>query len=315
MALTGSRAGMPFTGVATFARAPLVADPSLLEADFAVYGFPFDCSVGYRPGQRLAPRAIRDMSTRYAMDWGAVNPGYWDVEEKRWLLRGCRLADVGDVDPLYFDLDHLDRSAGDLIGAALRAGAVPVGLGGDHSVTFPMLRAFAGMGDISVVQIDAHLDYTDQIGGFTRANSSPIRRAVELPFIKDVAVLGARGLRTNPEAFQAATARGNRIVLQSQIRGLGIQAALDALPTGKQVYVTIDIDALDPSVAPGTSSPEWEGMGVGEVRTILREVARRNRVVGIDLVEVNPYLDPGGATALLGARLLIEMMAWVHESQ
>ncbi len=315
MPMCSARAGMAFTGIATFARAPYVSDLSRLEADFAVYGFPFDCAIGYRPGQRLAPRAIRDMSTRFAMNWGPENPGYWDIEEDRWYLKGCRLDDVGDVDPLYWDTDHLDASARQLIGGILRAGAVPVGLGGDHSVTYPMIKAFEGTGDLAIVQIDAHLDYTDEIHGFRRANSSPIRRAVELPFVKDVTVLGLRGLRTNKEAYEAAKARGNRMVLQSQIRREGIEAALAALPQGQRVYVTIDIDALDPAVAPGTSSPEFEGMSVTELRAILRRVAETNQVVGIDLVEVNPYLDVGNQTSLLAARILVELMAWVHAAR
>ncbi len=307
------RADMAFTGVATFARAPYVTDLASLNADFAVFGFPFDCAIGYRPGQRLAPRALRDMSTRFGMNWGPENPGYWDIETGRRYLQGCRLADVGDVDPLYFDLDHLDRSAKELVGSILRAGAIPVGLGGDHSVTYPILKGFEGAGEITVVQIDAHLDFTDQIGGFTRSNSSPLRRASELPHIGEIITLGVRGLRTNPEAYEAAVARGNRIVRQSEIRQSGIGAALGALPEGKRVYVTIDIDALDPSVAPGTSSPEFEGMSVTELRQILAQVARQNQVVGFDLVEVNPYLDTSGLTSLLGARLLVEFMAWVHQ--
>lgn len=310
-----TRAGMAFTGIATFARAPYIPDPAQLQADFAVYGLPFDCAIGYRPGQRLAPRAIRDMSTRFAMNWGPENPGYWDIEEDRYYLKGARLADVGDVDPLYFDLDHLERSAREVIGGILRAGAVPVGLGGDHSVTFPMIQAFEGAGDLSVVQIDAHLDFTDEIHGFTRSNSSPIRRASELSFVKDVTVLGIRGLRTNPEAYAAARNRGNRVVLQSQIRREGIEAALGALPKGKRVYVTIDIDALDPAVAPGTSSPEFQGMSVEELRAILRRVAETNQVAGIDLVEVNPYLDVSGMTSLLAARTLVEFMAWIHANR
>lgn len=313
--MTVNRAGMAFTGIATFARAPFVPNLTELAADFAVFGFPFDCAIGYRPGQRLAPRALRDMSTRFALNWGPENPGYWDLETGHWHLQGCRLADAGDVDPLYFDLEHLDRSAKEMISGILRAGAVPVGLGGDHSVTYPILKGFEGCGDLDIVQIDAHLDFTDEIQGFTRSNSSPIRRASELPYIKEITTIGVRGLRTNPAAYEAAVARGNRIVRQSEIRRSGIEAALRALPEGRQVYVTIDIDALDPAVAPGTSSPEFEGMTVTEVRQVLAEVARRNRVIGFDLVEVNPYLDNAGLTSLLGARLLTEFMAGVHQSR
>jgi agmatinase len=311
-----SRGNMPFTGIATFARAPYVTDLRQLKADFAVYGLPFDGAVGFRSGQRMAPRSIRAMSTRFGMPWGPANPGFWSVEEDRWYLQGATAADVGDVDLLYYDQEHLDRSTAELVGAVLDAGAVPVGLGGDHSVTYPMIQAFERrVQELSVVQIDAHLDFTDDMSGFRRSNSSPLRRAAEHPFVRDITVLGLRGLRTNREAYAASLARGNRLVLQSQIRRDGIVAALGALPSDREVYLTIDIDALDPSIAPATSSPEWEGMNMTELRAILREVAARNRVVGIDLVEVNPYLDIGEMTSLLAARILLELMGWVHAAR
>jgi agmatinase len=306
-------AGMPFTGIATFARAPYVTDLTQLSADFAVYGLPFDAAVGFRPGQRLAPRSIRDLSTRFAMPWGAENPGCWSIEEERWYLKGARLADVGDADPLYTDLEHFDRSVADLVGSILDRGAIPVGLGGDHSVSFPALMGFAGRGEVEILQLDAHLDFTDRIAGFPRSNSSPFRRASELDFVGGITVLGARGLRTNPEAHQAALARGNRIVTQRAIREGGLATALAAVPQSKRLYISIDIDALDPSIAPGTSSPEWEGMSLTELRAILKRACEQNEVVGLDLVEVNPYLDPNGMTSLLGARILVESMAWIHD--
>lgn len=409
---------MPFTGIATFARAPYVP-PEALQAgqvDFAVIGVPFDAAVGFRPGQRLAPRAIRDLSTRYALPWGPDNPGYWDIQDDRWYLEGCRLVDLGDADPLYTDLEHLDRSVAALVGAALRAGAVPVVLGGDHSITYPVLRAYGellqasagpgsaarygdeggglgssqgnGGGRLHILQIDAHLDFSADVAGFLRSNSSPFRRAAELPYVGTITVIGVRGIRTSPEAYAAAARRGNRIVTMGEWRaawarraaipagvgpsggphpgtaadsgagarvggatgsGAGAGPAggtgshgrtspgggepagsrlgrppapgddanplvpfLAAIPPGEPLYISLDIDGLDPAVAPGTSSPEPGGLTYEEVREILRLAASRARVVGIDIVEVNPYLDPGGMTALLAARLAIEAMAFSH---
>lgn len=322
------RANMPYTGIATFARAPHVLLPEGAEAvaqlppDFVVYGFPFDCAVGYRPGQRLAPRAIRDMSTRFAMEWGPGNPGFWDIETDNWYLQGASLVDAGDVDPLYFDVDHLDASAAALVGTAAGVGAVPVGLGGDHSVTFPMIQGLAPLfrpgGQFSgrklhIVQLDAHLDFTDTMAGtFVRSNSSPIRRASELEFVGGVTCIGLRGLRTNPQAYQASVERGHSLVLMKEIRERGLDAALDAIPEGELVYLTLDIDVLDPAVAPGTSSPEPDGMTYAEMRSLLRATARRNQVVACDVVEVNPYLDVGNLTCLLAARAAVEMMAFIY---
>lgn len=315
---------MPFAGIATFARAPYQASPAPGSADFAVYGIPFDCAVGYRPGQRLAPRAIRDMSTRLALPWGEQNPGYWDVQEDRRYLEGARLVDAGDVDVHYFDLERLDAATDALVGGIIGAGAVPVGLGGDHSVTFPAIAAlaplFAPGGPLAgrrlhIVQVDAHLDFTDQIEGFVRSNSSPIRRAAALPYVGGVTVLGVRGIRTNPEAYAAAEQRGHRMVLMQDIRSHGMAAALAALPAGEPVYLTLDIDGLDPAVAPGTSSPEPDGLTYAEARAIAQVTAAQNQVVAMDVVEVNPYLDPGGLTSLLAARLALESMAFVHTAK
>lgn len=341
--MTVPAAGMPFTGIATFARAPLAgapftapaaappdrpmtaapppAAPDPAGAGFAVYGIPFDCAMGYRTGQRLAPRAIRDMSTRLSLPWGPDNPGYWDVAEDRWYLKGARLVDAGDADPLYFDTDHLDASVAELVGRILAAGAVPVALGGDHSVTFPAIGALAPLfapggplhGEkLHIVQLDAHLDYTNAIQGFARSNSSPIRRATELDFVGEVTVIGIRGIRTNPEAYQAAVDRGNRVVLMRTVREHGLAAALGALPAGAPVYLTLDVDGLEPAAAPGTSSPEPGGLTYDEVRAILQATAARNRVIALDVVEVNPYLDVAGMTSLVAARLMVEAMACVH---
>jgi agmatinase len=299
---------MPLSGIATFAGAPAVSPSALAAArpHFAVFGVPFDCGVGYRPGQRLAPRAIRDASTRYRLPWGDDNPGYWDVEDGRRYLAGCRLVDAGDVDPLYFDLAALDARTEALVGAILDAGAVPIGLGGDHSVTYPILRAFGRLGaPLDVLQIDAHLDFSAAVDGFPRSNSSPLRRAAELGWLGGVCVVGVRGIRTSPEAYAAAQARGHRIVLARD----GLEAALAALPAGRPLYVTVDVDGLDPAVAPGTSSPEPGGLSWREVRALLAAALARNRLVGADVVEVNPYLDPTGVTALLAARLAVELMA------
>lgn len=320
--------GLPFTGVATFARAPFVPLPDTtgaltsLRPHFAVYGLPYDGSVGFRPGQRLAPRTIRDLSTRFAMEWGPDNPGFWDLDRDEWFLKSAGLVDVGDVDPLYTDLDHLDASAAALIGTVIDAGAIPIGLGGDHSVSFCAIRALAPLfapggryagQQLEIVQIDAHLDYTDTVGGtFTRSNSSPMRRASELDFVGGITCLGLRGLRTNHEAHRASIADGHRLVTMQQIRTHGLDAALAALPEGRLIYLTLDIDGLDPTVAPGTSSPEADGFTYAQVRELLRAALGRNQLVAADIVEVNPYLDVANMTSLLAARAAVEIMAFSY---
>lgn len=317
-------AGLPYTGVATFARAPFVARDGEWAADAAVLGVPYDWGVGYRPGARAAPRALRDASTRYALP----AEGFWDVETGRHRLRGLRLIDVGDVDVVYLDAEESFARIAEAVRTIVARRALPLVLGGDHSITFPAvagLREAFGEGGrfggarLHILQFDAHLDFRDELLGVRLANSSPIRRASELPYVGRILNVGVRGLRTSPGDFRAARARGATVVLARDVHeavrrgGLsGLAALAEALPEGEPVYVTIDVDGLDPALCPGTGSPEPDGLTYGEVKTVLRAVGDRMPIVGIDLVEVNPFLDPTGRTALIAAELLLEALsaAW-----
>jgi arginase family enzyme len=194
--------------------------------------------------------------------------------------------------------------------AALRRRArLPVFLGGDHSVTYPVLRAYADEPELHVVQIDAHLDFTLERNSTRYSNSSPFRRASEeLPGLRQVTTLGLRGLRFDREAIEAARARGNVLVPAWEMAG---DEHLSRLPEGRRVYLSIDLDALDPAVFPATSSPEPDGLSFRQVLAIVQETAHRNTIVGLDIVEMTPHLDPSGNSSLLAARLLIEAVAAV----
>lgn len=303
---------LTFTGPATFFKAPFEPLERLGEVDAAFLGLPYDFAVGYRPGARFAPGALRAASGRYA-----VGPeGFFDLDSGRRRLAGARLADAGDVDPAQLEphdsFDRITRAA-----RALRSrAALPVFVGGDHSVTYPLLRAYDDVPDLHVVQIDAHLDYSDARNGTRYANSCPFRRAdEELPGLQRITVLGLRGLRTDEEAWRASRARGHELVTMRQLRQ-DFEGALERLPQGKPVYLSFDVDALDPTLAPGTSSPEVEGLRYGEAMAIVAATVRRNRLVGLDLTELAPNLDPSGLTGLVGARLLAEALgAWWEEGR
>ena len=190
---------------------------------------------------------------------------------------------------------------------------LPVFLGGDHSVTAATLRAFDDVPGLQVVQLDAHLDFTDVRNGTRWSNSSPFRRAAEaMPNLARVTTLGLRGLRFDREAVEAARARGHVLVPMWELEGeAAVAAALERLPQGAPVYLSLDVDALDPAVMPGTSSPEPDGMSAALARRIVEAAAARNTVVGVDLVELAPGLDPSGNSALLAARLLMDALAAV----
>jgi len=298
-----------FTGIPSFARAP-VAWPPTGEADAAVLGVPYDEGSGFRPGTRFGPRAIRESSLRYAFfGLGPGKRGYWDLDLGRRRLTQLRLVDCGDVDIVALDLEGNFQRITGAVATLVAQGAMPIILGGDHSITFPAVRGLQHDGPLSLVHIDAHLDYRDDVGGIRLGHGCPIRRIAELPFVQEIVTLGIRGLRTDEDDLQAARARGNRVVTAAAIRQAGVAAALAQVPPAERIYVTFDIDALDPGVAAGTGTPDPGGLSYPEVRDLLQGIARKGEVVGFDLVEVNPWLDPTGVTPLIAAQLIIEFLA------
>jgi agmatinase len=298
---------LPFAGIATFARAPHAPPDADWRADAAVLGVPFDIAVGFRPGQRFAPRAVREASLRYALP----PEGFYDLRAGRVRLAGLALHDAGDVDVPSLE-PELARERITAAARLVRARArLPVFLGGDHSVSYPLLRAFDDVDGLHVVQLDAHLDFTDARNDTRYSNSSPFRRAAdELPNLAGVTTLGLRGLRFDREAVEAARARGHRLVPMWELATAdAVAAAVDALPAGAPVYVSVDVDALDPAVLPATSSPEPDGLAYGALLALVQGAVRRNRLVGLDVVELAPALDPSGNSALLVARLVMDVLA------
>jgi agmatinase len=297
---------LPYGGIATFARAPLVELEGAWRADAAVLGIPFDLALGFRPGARFAPRAIREASLRYPLSEG----GFYDLRTDGMRLAGLEMRDAGDV--VLPSLEpELARERTEAAARALRERAkLPVFLGGDHSVSYPLLRAYSDVPDLHVVQLDAHLDFTDVRNETRYSNSSPFRRASEdLANLAHITTLGLRGLRSDREAVRAALSRGHTLVPMWELERL--DEAIERLPRGKQVYLSFDVDALEPSVLPATSSPEVDGLSYAQAMTLIAATAARNSLVGMDIVELAPGLDASGNSALLVARLVVETLAEV----
>jgi agmatinase len=298
--------GLSCFGPASFLKAPIVALDGAWSADVAFLGLPFDQATGFRPGARWGPKAIRDMSVRFSAISASGGAGYWDMRSERTRAT-CTIADCGDLDivPLLWEADFDMISSG--VAAILQRGAWPLIAGGDHAVTFPCVRSYDGRGPITIVHIDAHLDYRDEAMGVRYGHGNVIRRVRELEFVEQVVSLGIRSLRTRREDIEAHRKDGNVLVPAWDIHAKGVDAAVaEALPRDRQVYVTFDIDALDPAIAPGTGTPEVGGLSYEQARRIMELVFERNEVVGFDLVEVNPSYDPTQITGLLSAQLLVE---------
>lgn len=292
---------LPYGGLVTFARAEAANLSTAWQADIGVLGVPYDIALGFRPGARFAPRAIREASLRYAIP----EEGLYDLRTGRMRLVGRTIRDAGDVILPALEPELARQRIEDAARQLRERVSLPLFLGGDHSVSYPLLKAFEDVPDLHVVQFDAHLDFTDERNDTRFSNSSPFRRAVEeLDNLSHITTIGLRGLRTDPEAAAAARARGHTLVPMWELEQLH-----SVLPRGRNVYVSLDVDVLDPAVLPATSSPEVSGLSYAQLLDALAATVRSNNIVGIDLVELAPQLDPSGNSNLLAARLLVEALA------
>jgi agmatinase len=227
-----------------------------------------------------------------------------------------RIVDAGDADIVHTDTAASHRNAELAVRKILESGALPVVLGGDHAVNIPCVRAFSDELPIHIVQIDAHLDFVDVRHGVREGHGNPMRRAAEQAHVAGITQLGIRNVSsTAREGYEDARRRGSVIRSVRQCRQLGTKGVLDLIPPGVRYYVTIDIDGFDPSIAPGTGTPSHGGFLYWEVMELLQGLARRGRVVGIDLVEVAPAYDPSGITAMLAAQVLLNFLGYIFHAR
>lgn len=307
------RLNLPFVGISTFGKRPYVEDWDALDADVAILGAPFDGGTQWRPGARFGPRAVREASTLFAFG----HAGAYDHEDDATYLGGeVQIVDMGDADIIHTDTEssHLNIETG--VRAALAAAALPVVIGGDHSVNIPVIRAFDDQGPFHIVQIDAHLDFVNERHGVRHGHGNPMRRAAEKDYVTGLTQLGIRNVSsTAKEGYSDARAMGSDILSVRQVRQLGLDAVIDRLPADARIYLTIDIDAFCPSIAPGTGTPSHGGFLYYDVLEILQEIARRHEVIGIDLVEVAPDYDPTGSTAILAAQLLLNTLGFIFHAR
>ena len=309
----GGRLNLPFVGIATFGKRPHVEDWSRIDADAAVMGAPFDFGTQFRAGARFGPRAVREASTLFSFG----HAGAYDHEDDAtYLPQSVRIVDIGDADIIHTDTTRSHANIRMGVEAILQAGALPVVIGGDHSVNIPCIDAFAGRGDIHILQIDAHLDFVDERHGVRVGHGSPMRRAAEQAHVTGLTQVGIRNVSsTAREGYQAARAMGADILSVRQARALGPQGVIARIPAGARVYVTIDIDGFCPSIAPGTGTPSHGGFLYYEVLEMLQAVARAHDVVGIDLVEVAPDYDHSQSTAILAAQVLLNFLGFIFHAR
>ena len=287
-----------------FAGFPKISvDAPLDSVDVAILGIPMGVTYpGREPHSAAAPAAVRQQSQRLGRFIA-----HHDFTFGRQLLsqRPTTVVDCGDV-PVVAPPEQHDTSTA-AVKRILEAGAKPLVLGGDHSIPIPVLRAFAGEPPVTVILIDAHIDYRDEVDSVRDGLSSGMRRAMELPWVDAVIQVGVRGGGSAQVSDVAdALAAGCVPIPALDIHLRGIEAVLERIPAGKRYYVSLDMDGFDPSVAPGVGSPSVGGLTYPQVFRLLQHLAETGEIVGMDIVELAPGNDVNDITSLLAARVALD---------
>lgn len=315
-AYESGRLNLPFVGHCTFAKAPPVTDWEQIDAEVAILGAPNDMGTQWRSGARFGPRSIREASTLFSFG----HAGAYDFEDDVMYLtrEEVRMVDVGDADIVHTDMAKSNANIEFAVRKILDKGAMPLVLGGDHSVHAPVIKAFEGRGPIHILHIDAHLDFVDERHGVRFGHGNPLRRASEMNHVVGMTQIGIRNVSSsNKDDYNAARAAGSQILSVRDVRRLGTEGVLARIPEGLKYYITIDIDGFDPSIAPGTGTPSHGGFQYYEVLEIIKALAERSggNVVGMDLVEVAPAYDPTGSTSILAAQLLLNSLGAIFHAR
>ena len=301
------RLNLPFVGICTFGKYPYIEDWDKIEADIAVLGAPFDAGSQFRSGARMGPRGIREASTLFSFGHG----GAYDHEDNITYLPAdtTRIVDIGDADIIHTDTiqSHANIEFG--VKKILEAKAIPVVLGGDHSVNIPCINAFRNENPIHIIQIDAHLDFVNERHGVRFGHGNPMYRASEKEYVSGMTQIGIRNVSsTAREGYIEAKERGSKIFSVRQFRKMGISQILNTIPKNIRYYLTIDIDAFDPSIASGTGTPSHGGFYYYEILELIDGLTKQGNIAGLDLVEVAPDYDITNSTSTLAAQLLMNIM-------
>jgi agmatinase len=305
--------GFVFGGLATFGQRPFLTEPAQLDEwqpDVAIVGAPYDNSTTNRPGARFGPRAIRSQ---------AYEPGSYHMDLGIEIFDYLEVVDFGDA---YCPHGQTDISLANIkarVSEVAKRGIIPITLGGDHSITWPAATAVAevkGFGNVGMVHFDAHADTADILYGNLASHGTPMRRLIESGAIpgKNFVQVGLRGYWPPKEIFDWMREQGMRWHTMDEIWQRGFQtvmkdAVAEALAAADSLYISIDVDSLDPSFAPGTGTPEPGGIMSADLLRMVRTLCLEHNVVGIDIVEVSPAYDVSDLTVNVAHRLAFECMA------
>jgi agmatinase len=290
-----------FSGMSTFMRLPHI--PRAEELDIALIGIPYDGGTTYRPGPRFGPRHVREQSA-------IIRP--WNPELNKNPFEQWRVGDFGDLSINPLSLDDTYQRITHQLNDVLDAGARAICVGGDHSILLPILRSVhKKFGRVGLIQFDAHNDTWGGYFGSRHSHGTPVRRAVEEGLLLEGSVLqvGLRGQVYSKDDFEFGRTHKFKVVTAEEFHRRGLPTIQDTLKRfrNKPVYVTLDIDVVDPAFAPGTGTPQVGGFSSFQILELVRSL-HGLKLVGADLVEVSPPYDTSEITSLLAANLLYEML-------
>ena len=297
-----------YVGIPTFFRAPYKEDQQ--GVDIGIIGVPFDGGVTNRPGSRHGPREVRNQSTLVRMINQATGIAPHEL---------CNVADIGDAwVPEPFELTGGHKAIQDSFDRVVANNIVPLAVGGDHSITLPIFRALAKDGPIGMVHIDAHCDTGDDYMGSKFHHGAPFSRAVEEGLLDPARTvqIGIRGSVNDRDLWKFSHDSGMRVIYMEEFHRLGVDETLleaKRIVGDRPVYISFDIDSLDPAFAPGTGTPEIGGLTSLEAQMLIRGCSGLN-IIGADMVEVAPSFDVSGSTAMVGANILFELLCVTAES-
>jgi agmatinase len=300
-------------GLSTFGRRPFLTEPEQLDAwqpDVAVVGAPFDVSTTNRPGARFGPRAIRSQ---------AYEPGTYHLDLGIEIFDWLEVVDYGDAHCPHGLTEASHANIRARVSEVASRGIIPVILGGDHSITWPAATAVAdrhGWGKVGIVHFDAHADTADIIDGNLASHGTPMRRLIESGAVlgRNFVQVGLRGYWPPQDVFEWMQEQGMRWHLMQELWERGIHAVIEdavseALDGADSLYVSVDIDVLDPGFAPGTGTPEPGGMAPADLLRTVRALAMRTNLVALDVVEVSPPYDVSDNTINNAHRVVFEALA------
>lgn len=311
------RPGEPsYAGGGTFSKLPLVLDPRELRgSDVVIVGAPVDEAVSNRPGARFGPRAIRHAEVN-----GSIPPSAPNMDVGLDPYAVLRVVDHGDAPVIPGDVLRSHAAIRACVGDIVAAGAIPIVLGGDHSIAHPDVGAVAAgvaPARLGLIHFDAHADDADELWGVRHSHGTPLRRLVEEGSVRggDIVQVGLRGYWPTPTEFAWAREQGFRWHLMDEIVRRGFAPVLDDVIDGlsavDHVFLSVDIDVCDPAFAPGTGTPEPGGLPAHELLRAVRRIAAEMPLAGMEVVEVSPPYDHADVTALLAHRVVLEALSGI----